>query len=295
MLVHRQSDERKWRNGSWIHELHTDAAYLVSSKATEHFSSSKGAEFNEAMKKRALEVILPSLFDIARSHEDYVLQCSGELNPRGGKLVTWQSVSRPDRVIRTQNWKQHHPEVKSEAPEDNACLEDNASEDTEPEEELEDCPSSYFSSFDSRVSYSEDVKMFPESIVIRSDSEPLVINMQPPTNALQHHINQPLDDLHQYGASGIPSTFNGDTPETLSYPYNFQMPPNNFHFAGPPAGSFQPPMNANFQPPMNDMSMTGLPMQMQEQPSHSVHGLPPHELSACGLPMQGLPMEHNWN
>ncbi|KAJ4353878.1 uncharacterized protein N0V89_005608 [Didymosphaeria variabile] len=61
MMIHRRIDEEagKRKYPSWISKLETDATYLVSSKDTEHFSSSRGARYNEAMKKRALEVILP--------------------------------------------------------------------------------------------------------------------------------------------------------------------------------------------------------------------------------------------
>lgn len=59
MFIHRQNDERKRKQDPWVQKLKDDAIYLVKSKATEHFSSSKGPAYNEAMKKRALEVILP--------------------------------------------------------------------------------------------------------------------------------------------------------------------------------------------------------------------------------------------
>ena len=59
MLIHRPIDERKRRQDPWIHKLKADAVYLVTSKDTEHFSSSKGSQYNEAMKKRALDVIIP--------------------------------------------------------------------------------------------------------------------------------------------------------------------------------------------------------------------------------------------
>ena len=59
MFIHRQNDERKRKQDPWIQKLKDDAIYLVTSKATEHFSSSKGPAYNEAMKRRALEVILP--------------------------------------------------------------------------------------------------------------------------------------------------------------------------------------------------------------------------------------------
>lgn len=59
MLVHRKIDDIKRKQDPWIQKLKDDALYLVTSKNTEHFSSSKGSEYNEAMKRRALEIILP--------------------------------------------------------------------------------------------------------------------------------------------------------------------------------------------------------------------------------------------
>lgn len=61
MMVHRRIDEQagKLKYASWIDQLRNDAVYLVASKATEHFSSSNGTKYNEAMKQRAMDVILP--------------------------------------------------------------------------------------------------------------------------------------------------------------------------------------------------------------------------------------------
>jgi len=61
MLVHRQIDEQcgKRNRISWISELREDAEYCVKSCPTETFSSSKDSEYNGAMKRRALEEIIP--------------------------------------------------------------------------------------------------------------------------------------------------------------------------------------------------------------------------------------------
>ena len=61
MMIHRRIDEQvgKRKYASWIDQLRTDAVYLISSKDTEHFSSSKGTKYNEAMKQRAMDIILP--------------------------------------------------------------------------------------------------------------------------------------------------------------------------------------------------------------------------------------------
>ncbi|KAF9728591.1 hypothetical protein PMIN01_13419 [Paraphaeosphaeria minitans] len=107
MLIHRRIDEEvgKHKHTSWTRLLETDAVYLISSKDEERFSSSRGAKFNIAMKKRALEAILPSIFNIAKSHEEYVAQYnlyegSGNEDPGCGEQVTWQAIPKPDYQLR---------------------------------------------------------------------------------------------------------------------------------------------------------------------------------------------------
>ncbi|KAJ4329525.1 hypothetical protein N0V87_010765, partial [Didymella glomerata] len=39
-----------------------------------NFSSSKDDTRNEEMKKRALEKILPSIFEVAQTYEDHIMQ-----------------------------------------------------------------------------------------------------------------------------------------------------------------------------------------------------------------------------
>jgi hypothetical protein len=155
MLIHRRIDEEvgKRKYPSWISMLETDALYLISSKDTEHFSSSRGAKYNEAMKKRALEIILPSVFDIAKSHEDYVAQHdlyegSGNEDPGCGKQVSWQATPRPERGL---EYKRPCPPRKAE------FLYDDDGDETEVDEEAAG-PSSTLSSFGSTFSYNVDIK-----------------------------------------------------------------------------------------------------------------------------------------
>lgn len=54
------------------------------------------------MKKRAQEQILPSIFDVAQSYEDHVMQYSlfegsGNVDPGRGKQHTWKPIPRPAR------------------------------------------------------------------------------------------------------------------------------------------------------------------------------------------------------
>lgn len=102
MLVHREIDECKRKGASWITRLRDVAKFTVQTTSADHFSSSKGAEHSEAMKKRALNEILPSIFDVAQSYEDHIMQYSlfegsGNEDPGRGKHHTWKAVPRPAR------------------------------------------------------------------------------------------------------------------------------------------------------------------------------------------------------
>ncbi|OAG05658.1 uncharacterized protein CC84DRAFT_1259057 [Paraphaeosphaeria sporulosa] len=206
MLVHRLVDEEvgKRKYASWIDQLQMDAVYLISSKDTEHFSSSKGTKYNEAMKRRALEIILPSIFDVAKSHEDYIAQYdlyegSGNMDPGCGKQVSWLATPRPDRGLvfkrRARRSIKVEPlsddegdltEVDEEAFEQSSTYSsfhstEGASEpsstvssfhSTEEAAQPSSALSSFGStlSFDSAFSYTEDVKMFPDDL--RMDPSP---------------------------------------------------------------------------------------------------------------------------
>ena len=103
MLQHRIIDEVK-RKGSWVIKLRQAAQCAVEMTTSEMFSSSKRTEFSEKMKERALNFILPSLFDIAQSYEDHLAQYdlyegSGSTDPGEGRHVTWQPASRPPRQV----------------------------------------------------------------------------------------------------------------------------------------------------------------------------------------------------
>jgi hypothetical protein len=66
----------------------------------EQYSSSRNAAFSTAMKERAEQDILPSLFDVVQSYEDHVFQYSLwtykdiKEAPRG-KTISWQCIPRP--------------------------------------------------------------------------------------------------------------------------------------------------------------------------------------------------------
>lgn len=101
MLLHRRIDEIK-RKGSWIAKLRQVALYNIETTPSEHFSSSKGSNFSDLMRDRALKSILPSLFDVASSYEEHLAmynlyEGAGGIDPGKGKYHTWQPISRPPR------------------------------------------------------------------------------------------------------------------------------------------------------------------------------------------------------
>jgi hypothetical protein len=103
MLQHRQIDEEK-RRGSWVAKLRQAAQYAVETIPQDQFSSSKIAGFNKWMKKRALDDVLPNLFDTAALYEDHLVQYdlyegTGRTDPGDGISVTWRRLTRPPRLV----------------------------------------------------------------------------------------------------------------------------------------------------------------------------------------------------
>jgi hypothetical protein len=103
MFIHRKIDEIEIkRTKSWMSRLCHIAQYAVETMAPENFSSSKGSAHSDQMRQRALTAILPSLFEIATSYENHIVECglfegSGKVDPGTGKQHTWQAIPRPAR------------------------------------------------------------------------------------------------------------------------------------------------------------------------------------------------------
>lgn len=102
MLQHRIIDEAK-RRGSWVAKMRQAATYAVETTPPEHFSSAKRVAFSEQMRDRALNEILPTLFDAAQSYEDHFAQYnlyegSGNVDPGNGTQIYWQAATRPSRI-----------------------------------------------------------------------------------------------------------------------------------------------------------------------------------------------------
>ncbi|KAJ8107123.1 hypothetical protein OPT61_g9083 [Boeremia exigua] len=101
MLIHRKIDEVK-RKGAWVAKLRDVANFTVQTTSADNFSSSKGTDHSEEMKKRAIEQVLPSIFDVAQAYEDHIVQYnlfegSGSVDPGRGKHHTWKPIPRPIR------------------------------------------------------------------------------------------------------------------------------------------------------------------------------------------------------
>jgi hypothetical protein len=122
LLQHRDSpiDELK-RRSPWTVKLRQIAEYNVETTAPEHFSSSKNAIFSRMMKERAVNSILPSLFETSQSYEDFVFQhelwiYNDESAFPRGKAMTWQPVPRPPKQINQRKFKRARKARKLRAP-----------------------------------------------------------------------------------------------------------------------------------------------------------------------------------
>ncbi|KAL1793709.1 hypothetical protein ACET3X_008691 [Alternaria dauci] len=101
MLQHRNIDMFK-RTMDWASKLRTAAHYAVEATPPDQFSSSKGSAFSERMQARALDEIIPNLFDVAQLYQEHLARYSlyegtNNRDPGIGKHVTWQPLTRPPR------------------------------------------------------------------------------------------------------------------------------------------------------------------------------------------------------
>ncbi|KAF3035970.1 hypothetical protein E8E12_007568 [Didymella heteroderae] len=135
MLVHRKIDEIK-RKGPWISKLRDVAKFTVQTTSADHFSSSKGAAHSEEMKKRALEQILPSIFEVAQAYEDHIMQYnliegSGNKDPGRGRHHTWKPIPRP---VRRQQLKRPRRTARTERVQENTF--EASGDETEPDDTM---------------------------------------------------------------------------------------------------------------------------------------------------------------
>lgn len=135
MLVHRKIDEIK-RKGPWISKLRDVAKFTVQTTSADHFSSSKGAAHSEEMKKRALEQILPSIFEVAQAYEDHIMQYnliegSGNKDPGRGRHHTWKPIPRP---VRRQQPKRPRRTAGSERAQE--TVHEASGDETEPDDAM---------------------------------------------------------------------------------------------------------------------------------------------------------------
>jgi hypothetical protein len=107
ILQHRNTSiDAKKRETSWTSRLRLVAEYQVNKTPKEMFSSSKDPGFSESMKARALDSVLPSMFDVVQAYEDYVVQNNvwerindPDANLPKGKLHSYLPVPRPKQPL----------------------------------------------------------------------------------------------------------------------------------------------------------------------------------------------------
>ncbi|KAH7122421.1 hypothetical protein B0J11DRAFT_581126 [Dendryphion nanum] len=106
MFLHRYTDPDTDRlRINWTSKLRDEAVHSLKTTPVEDFTSGKlDNDYNNQMKARALEQIVPDLFDTAQCYEDHVAmynQYDGQIsdNPESkrGKQHTWSSMKRPLR------------------------------------------------------------------------------------------------------------------------------------------------------------------------------------------------------
>jgi hypothetical protein len=105
ILQHRDIpvDELK-RLTPWTGQLQRVAEFEVSMLPAEQYSSSRNVAFSTAMKERAEQNILPSLFDVVQSYEDHVFmyelwRYKDVKEAPKGKTITWQLIPRPTKQL----------------------------------------------------------------------------------------------------------------------------------------------------------------------------------------------------
>lgn len=89
--------------GGWIAKLRSMTQFTIDTTPEDQFSSSKNVVFSRLMKERAVDQILPNLFEFAQSYEDYVFQHSlweyADANMPLGPTKTWHFIPRPPKQI----------------------------------------------------------------------------------------------------------------------------------------------------------------------------------------------------
>jgi hypothetical protein len=107
ILQHRDNDFDEIKRGiGWTSKLRIEAEYQVNKTPKDMFSSSKDPGFSEIMKARALDSVLPSMFDVVQAYEDYVVQNNvwerinnPDANLPKGKLHSYLPVPRPKQPL----------------------------------------------------------------------------------------------------------------------------------------------------------------------------------------------------
>jgi hypothetical protein len=83
-------------------DLQQNAVNFVETTPPQNLTSSQSFEHVDHMRQRALKAVLPSLFEVVKSYEDYVIQQglfegSDKVDLGKGKHHTWQAIPRLTR------------------------------------------------------------------------------------------------------------------------------------------------------------------------------------------------------
>jgi hypothetical protein len=144
LLQHRMMpvDEFK-REMNWTRKLRRIAELEVEMTPSEAYSSSRNLDFSTAMKKRAEEEILPSLFDVSQSYEDHVNQYElwkykDITKAPKGKSITWHFIPKPPKAPGVRIKRQRPAERKRAQPKQPVVGEsrENSGDETEPDNRM---------------------------------------------------------------------------------------------------------------------------------------------------------------
>ncbi|KAH8725244.1 hypothetical protein GQ44DRAFT_759622 [Phaeosphaeriaceae sp. PMI808] len=143
LLQHRDTaiDQVK-RQVPWTAKLRQIAKYEIEITPPDQYSSSKSPLFSRMMQERAENSILPSLFDVSQSYEDYVFQhnvweyAEGVETPRG-KDITWQFVPRPPKQFLQRKRVRRARSILSIPKKPVVDIHSDESGDTEVDEDME--------------------------------------------------------------------------------------------------------------------------------------------------------------
>ncbi|KAF2652344.1 hypothetical protein K491DRAFT_719020 [Lophiostoma macrostomum CBS 122681] len=98
LFLHRELDDEGQPRINWVAKLRESAMFRLKAMATKKFSSSEDLKYNQDMKDRALNVLLPDIFEVAQKYEDHVAQYGIQDADRiRGPQHSWYAAPKPAR------------------------------------------------------------------------------------------------------------------------------------------------------------------------------------------------------